>query len=172
MVRVIASTCEDPQVHGLACIALPPLGLALAGDEGAVYLTSFEQRDQERADHAAVLHPLYRRLYPGRIALFDVSDPLDGPGLAVAGNLPGLLVLQPSPRAEVPAERASRAHLDERGQVVLPDADGVGRAGSDAHPTLDTSVRIDDRLLQVPEPDLPGCLVDIVHQLPDVEAGH
>jgi hypothetical protein len=27
-------------------------------------------------------------------------------------------------------------------------------------------------LLEVPEPDLPGGLVDVVHHLPDVEARH
>src|SRR3712207_593608 len=79
---------------------------------------------------------------------------------------------QSTPRAEVPAQRAAGAHLDEFGQVVVADPYRVGRAGGDAHAALHAAVGIYDRLLEIPEPDLARGLLDVVHQLPDVEAGH
>src|ERR687893_918341 len=79
---------------------------------------------------------------------------------------------QATPWAEVPAQRAAGAHLDELGQLIVAEADGVGRAGRDAYAALHAPVGVNDGLLKVPEPDLPGGLLDVVYQLPDVEASH
>src|SRR5215212_722914 len=79
---------------------------------------------------------------------------------------------QATPGTEVPAQRAAGAHLYELGQVVLANADGVGRASRDAYPALHAPIGVYDGLLEIPEPDLPRGLLDVVHQLPDVEAGH
>src|SRR3712207_2818065 len=85
---------------------------------------------------------------------------------------PRRLVSQATPRAEVPAQGAAGAHLDELGQVVIPDPYRVGRAGRDAHAALHAAVRVYDGPLEIPEPDLPRGLLDVVHELPDIEAGH
>ncbi len=89
-----------------------------------------------------------------------------------AHDLPRRLVLESPPRAEVPAQRASGAHLDKRREIIFTDADRVRRAGRYANAALDATVGVDDGLLQVPEPYLAGSFVDVVHHLPDVEAGH
>src|SRR5918995_698912 len=185
MVSVMASTFELPHVHGLACIALMPsishgvpttailgFGGALARQKSAVDLAGFEQRDQQRADEAPVLHAVYPLPDAGRVALLDPPHAFDALAIGAASDLPGRLVLQAATGAEVPAKRAAGAHLDELGKVVLADADGVGRAGRDAHAALHAAVGVDHRLLQVPEPDLARSLVDVVHHLPDIEAGH
>src|SRR5215210_7078557 len=151
-------------------LALPPLGLALARDERTVDLTGLEQRDQERAHEPAVLHAVHPLLETRGVALLDVPDAFDA--VAVSRDLPGRLVLEAAARAEVPAQRATRAHLHERGQVVFPDPDRVRRAGRDAHAALHAAVGVYDRFFEVPEPDLPGGLFDVVHHLADVEAGH
>src|SRR5215210_4279656 len=85
---------------------------------------------------------------------------------------PSRLVAQATPWEEVPAKGAAGAHLDELGQVILADPYGVGRAGRDAHAALHAAVGVYDGPLEVPEPDLPRGLLDVVHQLADVEAGH
>jgi hypothetical protein len=102
----------------------------------------------------------------------DVPDPLDGSRLAITHDFPRRLVPHATPWAEVPAQGATGAHLDELGQVVLTYAYGVGRAGGNAHAALYAAIGVYDGLLEVPEPDLSGSLLDTVHQLPDVEAGH
>src|SRR5215208_3357519 len=153
-------------------LALPAFGRALARQQSAVDLACLEQRDQERADEATVLHAVYPLLDAGRVALLDPPLALDALTIRAASDLPGRLVLQAAAGAEVPAKRSAGAHLDELGKVVLADADGVGRAGRDAHAALHAAVGVDHRLLQVPEPDLAWSFFDIVHHLSDVEAGH
>ena len=74
--------------------------------------------------------------------------------------------------AEVPAQRAAGAHLDQLGQPVGADSDGVAGAGGDAGPALDAAVGVDDGLLELPEPELAGGLLDVVHLVADLVSGH
>src|SRR5919112_1149788 len=138
----------------------------------SVMASTFEDPDQERAYEPAVLHAVYPLHHPRRIALLHAPDTFDVLAVGASRDLPGRLVLQAAARAEVPAQRTSRAHLDELGEVVLADADGVGRAGRHTDAALHAAVRVDDRLLQVPEPDLARGLIDVVHHVPDIETGH
>src|SRR5215210_3619933 len=162
---ILGRRCEER-------LALPPLRLALARDERTVDLTGLEQAYEQRAHEPAVLHAVEALLETGGVALLDVPDTLDAAAVPVAGYFPRRLVLQAAARAEVPAQRAARAHLDQGGQVVFPDPDRVRRAGRDAHAALHAAVGVYDRFFEVPEPDLPGGLFDVVHHLADVEAGH
>src|SRR5215204_1019522 len=153
-------------------LALPPLRLALARDERTVNLTGLEQAYEQRAHEPAVLHAVHPLLETRGVALLDVPDAFDAAAVAVSRDLPGRLVLESAARAKVPAQRATRAHLHERGQVVFSDPNRVRRTGRDAHAALHAAVGVYDRFFEVPEPDLPGGLLDVVHHLPDVEAGH
>ena len=86
---------------------------------------------------------------------------------------PQRLVAEPAPGAEVPAQRAAGAHLDQLGQVgVLVDADGVGRAHGDAGAALDAAVGVNDTGLQLPEPHFARRLGDAVHLLAQAVALH
>ena len=78
--------------------------------------------------------------------------PLDRRGGDLVAGRPGQrgrrrpqrLVAQAAAGAEVPAQRAAGAHLDQLGQVgVLVDADGVGRAGGHAGAALDAAAGVD-----------------------------
>ena len=84
---------------------------------------------------------------------------------------PGRLVAQTSPGAEVPAERASGAHLHEHRQVVLADPDRVRRTGGDTGPALHAAVRVDDCGGELPEPHLSRRFGDPVHLRAKAERG-
>src|SRR4029453_13227731 len=85
---------------------------------------------------------------------------------------PGGLGAQASAGAEVPAQRAAGAHLDQLGQPVGANPDGVAGAGGDAGPALEAAVGVDDGLLELPEPQLAGGLLDVVHLVADLVSGH
>ena len=164
-------------------LALPGLGGALAGQQRAVQVAGLQQRDQQGADHAAVLGARQPRPHPGGVGLVHPPEALTGrPGRA--GDLPfgpvraghrqrpGGLVAHPPAGAEIPAQRAAGAHLDQLGQPVGADPDGIAGAGGDAGPALDAPVGVDDGLLELPEPELAGSLLDVVHLVADLVPGH
>src|SRR4029453_7403874 len=148
-------------------LALPALGGALAGQQHPVELAGFEQRDQDGADYAAVLRAGQVRPGPGAVALAHRL-----PVARRGGELPGRLVAQAAGWAVVPAQRAAGAHLDERGQAVVAGADRVARADGHAGAALDAAIRGDHRLVEVPEPDLPRRLVDVVHLVAYLDPRH
>src|SRR6202035_3065457 len=86
---------------------------------------------------------------------------------------PERFVAKPAPGAEVPAQRATGAHLDQLRQIgVLVHADRIRRADGDTRAALDAPVRVDHPGLELPEPDLAGRLGYPVHLLPDAVALH
>ena len=164
-------------------LALPGLGGALSGQQRAVQVAGLQQRDQQGADHAAVLGARHLRPHPGGVGLVHPAEALTGrpgragdlpPGPVRSGHRqrPGGLVAHAPAGAEIPAQRAAGAHLDQLGQAVGADPDGVAGAGGDADPALDAAVGVDHGRLQLPEPDLAGRLLDVVHLVADREPGH
>ena len=170
---------------------------ARLGHQGAVDLAGGQQPDQQRADRAAVLHVVDLRAGPDGVGLDDRTQPVSRRAAAdlpvgvggVGADLGGLhlgvlagrdgrrrpqrLVAQAAAGAEVPAQRAAGAHLDQLGQVgVLVDADGVRGADGDAGAALDAAVGVDHAGLELPEPHLARGLGDPVHLLPDAVALH
>jgi hypothetical protein len=87
-------------------------------------------------------------------------------------ELPCGFVAHAASGAEIPAKRASRAHLHEGREIVVCDADGVGRASGDARAALDAPVGIDHGFFEIPKPNFSGSLVNIVHHVSDVETCH
>ena len=170
---------------------------ARLGDQRAVDLAGGQQADQQRADRTAVLHVVELGAGPHGVGLDDRAEPV---GRRAAADLPvrvrgvradlrglhlGVLARRRRstaataprsagrPGAEVPAQRAAGAHLDQLGQVgVLVDADGVRRADGDAGAALDAAVGVDHAGLELPEPDLARRLGDPVHLLADAVALH
>ena len=179
-----AGTLDDlVRGSGQERLALPGLGGALSGQQRAVQVTGLQQRDQQGADDAAVLGARHPRPHPGGVGLLHPAETLAGRA-GRAGDLPlgpvrsghrqgpGGLVAHAAAGAEIPAQRASGAHLDQLGQAVGADPDGVAGAGGDAGPTLDAAVGVDHGRLELPEPELAGRLLDAVHLVADLVSGH
>ena len=176
--------------------ALPRLigVVARTGHHSPVDIAGRQSSDQQCRNNAAILRSVRTGAGPHCIGIGHCAEPVTG---RASGDLPvGIAGIRPFDRgsrhlvggrtghhrrrrpqcfvpesaagAEVPAQRAAGAHLDQLRQVgVLVDADRVGRAGRHAGAALNAAFRVDHASLQFKEPGLAWRLLDPVDLLAD-----